>query len=117
VTTSSATPYPEVKIIDHCTLIRYLLVITSYLLYALCVSLMALFTSGIVQGEYNFRVEEQRAITILVVWAATLLWGYWVLNGVRVMFIAVVAMLRAKQIKSAETSEPIDKSKGSEKLT
>lgn len=78
---------------------------------------MALFTSGMVQDDYNFRVDQQRAITILVVWVATLVWGYWVLNGVRVMFITVVANLRAKQIKSAETSQFVEKPETGDKLT
>ena len=64
---------------------------------------MGLFMIGVEteDGEMSFRVTEDNAYTMLFIWVATLVWGFFILNGARVMFITITATYRARSIKRA----------------
>jgi hypothetical protein len=102
VNPQNITPDPEVVIEDHCLVLRVLLVAFSVIVYLFTMLMMTLFMIGAEQDEYSFRVDENDSETLLVVWLAAHICGYFILNGVRIIFVSVVAYCRALQIKQAE---------------
>lgn len=102
VAAQSSTPEPEVTIVQNCAFLKYILVAFSLLAYALSILIMGLFMMGAIGDKYTFRVSEDNAYVMLLIWLATLAWGFLVLNGLRVILVTVLASWRARQIKSAE---------------
>jgi len=96
------TPEPEAKIKDHCVFLRFCFVLFSILAYLLAIVVTGAYTNGVITEYANFRMTVENGEKILIIWIITFLWGYFILNGLRILFITVLAYNRANRIKKAE---------------
>lgn len=56
---------------------------------------VSVYAAGVVTEAGTYRVSQENAEIMLIMWVFALLFGYFILNGMRIMFITVIAYCKA----------------------